>query len=417
MFAIIAIFLKYVFLNKNVYLKILNESGTYEQIKDSIYKKIDDTLSSKNIKIDIKEAIITEDDLKREADSVISGIIEYLKTGQNNVKPIDTKVYKERVSDVLYSIIGNVTERTNNDLSFNNNLQAENIAYAGSEFKLNNMMVIKEQSKVEQVSIEVEKLMAKEEAEAKVRALLKQKGLTEEQAIQKAIEKGITEEQALEILAGYGIIIDEESQGDKFQRENSNNSNSSSVQREDNTNEKYNKGASPNGEIGSTINEIPTDKNIKNPLDNIANKLLDEAGNNIEKEIDKINLNKILESSKMQKLAKTTSITYKLFWLFMILPILFIALLIIQNNKDVNASLKYIRNAFLLVGLIFLGVFFSAYALRVYTKINIDQVYFKETISYMIQHFLLVLSKYGIVSFVIGLSMYIPTIKRGSNAK
>ena len=59
--------------------------------------------------------------------------------------------------------------------------------------------------------------MTQSEAEAKVRDILKQKGLTEEQAIEKATKKGITEEQALKILAGYGITIDgkSESEGSK----------------------------------------------------------------------------------------------------------------------------------------------------------------------------------------------------------
>lgn len=412
--AVLSIFLKVVILNKNIYLNILDKTNVYEQVKQSVYDKIDAALSAKNIEYDIKEDIITEDDIKREADNAISGLIEYLKTGENNVQPIDTNVYKQRIADILHSIIDNVKKSTNKELSFNDNLQNKNIAYTGSKFKVDNMMIVNKQSQGKQDLMKVEKLMTKEEAEARVRELLKQKGLTEEQAIQKAIEKGITEEQALKILAGYGITIDE-SEADKSTTESPNNSNGSSVQSDDNVNEKFNKETSSNSEKEGTVNEMPGDKSVESPLDNIANKLLDEAGSSIEKEVDKINLNRILESNKLQKLAKITSTMYKLFWLFMIVPIILIVILIMKNNKDVNSTLKYIRNAFLLAGLVFFGIFFGAYVLKVYAKVDIEQAYLKETISYAIQYFLLVLSKYGIATFVIGLLMFIPKIRNVLN--
>lgn len=183
--AVLAMFLKVVVLNEKTYTNILNKNNTYEQVKETIYNKIDALLSAKNINYDIKESIITEDDIKREADNIISGFIQYLKTGENNVKPIDVEPYKQRVKD----IIGNIIKPTKNDLSYNSNVQAENTVCNGNELKYNNMIVYKEQSKVGQSSIEVQKLDTKSEAEAKVREILKQKGLTEEQAIQKATEK------------------------------------------------------------------------------------------------------------------------------------------------------------------------------------------------------------------------------------
>jgi len=417
MLAVLSIFVKIIILNKNTYTDILNKNNTYVQVKESIYDKIDALLSAKNINYDIKESIITDDDIKRETDNVISGFIQYLETGENNIKPIDVELYKQRVKD----IIGNIIKPTKNDLSFNSNLQTENVVSKGNELKYSNMMVYKEQSKVGQSSVEVQKLMTTSEAEAKVRDLLKQKGLTEEQAIQKATEKGITEEQALKILAGYGITIDDKSQGNQSTpkenqatAESSGNSNGSSVQGSDNTAKSSSKEASSNNQTENTINKTTADKSIKNQLDSVLNKMLDEAESSVEKELEKMNLNKILESSKVQKLALITSIIYKMFWVVMILPIILMVILIKLKGKEFNSSLKYIRNAFLVAGLILFGIFFGAYVLKVYEKlnININIVYLKDVISYTIKHFLIVLSTLGIVTFFVGLFLFIPAIKK-----
>jgi hypothetical protein len=408
--ALLSIFFKGIVLNKNTYTDILAKNNTYEQVKESIYNKIDAVLSAKNINYDIKESIITEEDIKRESDTMISGFIQYLETGQNNIKPIDSELYKQRVKD----IIGNVIKPTKNDLSFNSNIQTENTVCMANELKFDNMMVSKEQSKVGQSSMKVQKLMTQDEAEAKVRDILKQKGLTEEQAIEKATEKGITEEQALKMLADYGITIDDKSDSRKNEStsKSSDKSNSSSRQGSDITTGNPGKESSSNSQTENAVNQTPVDKSIKSQLDNVLNKMIDEEESSIEKEVEKINLNKILESSKLQKLAQITCIIYKMFWMFMILPIILMAILIKINGKDFNSSLKYIRNAFLLAGLILFATFFGAYVLKVYERFDISIVYLKDVISYTIKHFLIVLSTYGMIAFVLGLFMFIPILKR-----
>jgi len=414
MLAVLAIFFKVIVLNKNTYTDILNKNNTYEQVKESIYIKIDALLSTKNINYDIKESIITEDDVKREADNVISGFIQYLKTGENNIKPIDSEIYKQRVSDILHSIIGGIVKPNTNELSFNDNLQGRNIASIENKLEFNTMLLIKDNSKDEQDQIEVEKLMTQSEAEARVREILKQKGLTEEQAIEKATKKGITEEQALRILAGYGITIDDKSEAEvnKSSSQNSNDNQIQSKKSSDKTTGDSKKETSSNSQTENTINQIPDEKSTKSELDKVLNKLVDEAGSLIEKEVKKINMDKVLESSIIQKLAKITSIIYKMFWIFMILPIILMTILIKINGKDFNSSLKSISNGFLLAGLILFGIFFCGYALKVYEKFNINIVYLKDVVSYTIKHFLMILSTCGIATFIIGLLMFIPTIKK-----
>ncbi|MVX65628.1 hypothetical protein GKZ28_18255 [Clostridium chromiireducens] len=417
MLAVSSAFIRYVILNETTYLNILHESGTYSQIKDSVYQKIDSLLSSKNINVDIKESIVTDEDIEREVDNTVYGILEYLKTGENNVKSPDTSIYKQRISDILDSVISSVIKPTSNELSFNDNFYAKNMVSANSKLQFNEMNYVNKASKGGQDVVKVEKLMSKEEAEARVREILKQKGLTEEQAIEKARKKGITEEQALKILAGYGITIDDYEPGggsaasSTKEGNSTDSSNSQSVTENSNGGEQGN-AASSNNENQNTTSKAENNTNFKSKLDSVKNKLVDEAGKSIDKEVEKMNFNKILESSKVQKLAKITSTLYKLFWLFILIPMIIMAVLIKINVKGLNSSLKYIGTAFLISGFILVVVSSSIYMLKIYENINISQVYIKDAISNIARHCLIVLAKYGAITLVIGLFAFIPTFKK-----
>ncbi|OPJ61866.1 hypothetical protein [Clostridium chromiireducens] len=419
MLAVSSIFVRYVILNETTYLNIFNESGTYSQIKDSVYQKIDSLLSSKNINVDIKESIVTEEDIEREVESAVYGVLEYFKTGENNVKSPDTSIYKQRISDILDSVISSVIKPASNEVSFNDNFYTKNMVSTTSKLQLNEMNYVKKASEDGQDVVKVEKLMSKEEAEARVREILKQKGLTEEQAIEKARKKGITEEQALKILAGYGITIDGYEPGGgsaasstkEGNSTNSDSSNSQSVTGNSNGGEQGN-AASSNNENQSTTSKAENNTNFKSKLDSVKNKLVDEAGKSIDKEVEKMNFNKIMESSKVQKLAKITSTLYKLFWLFILIPMIIMAILIKINVKGLNSSLKYIGTAFLISGFILVVVSSSIYMLKIYENINISQVYIKDAISNIARHCLIVLAKYDAITLVIGLFAFIPTFKK-----
>jgi hypothetical protein len=408
--AILSMFLKYVLLNESIYLNIFSKSGTYGELKDYIYVKIDNVLSSKGINIDIKESIITEEDIKREADNTICGFLEYLKTGENNVKPIDTSVYKQRVSDMLNSIMDNIIKPNSSDISLNDKFQAKNMVSTKGTLQVNRMNYIKASSKGGQDNIKVERLMSKSEAEAKVREILKQKGLTEEEAIEKATKKGITEEQALKILAGYGITID------GYGPEESNNSatvpqsSSDNVTKSQDGNNEQSKEetiSNLNKEDQNAISDMKDGGSPRSKLDTIKSKLVDEAGKSIDKEVEKMNFNKIFESNKIQKLAKITSTIYKLFWLFIIIPIIIMCISVKINAKGLDSSLKYIGTAFFIAGLIFVIASSSIYYLKVYENINVIPVCLKDTIYNIANNILMILSKYGVTALVIGLLLFI----------
>ncbi|MFL0163588.1 hypothetical protein [Candidatus Clostridium helianthi] len=412
-FAIVSIFLKYVILNESTYLSIFDKSGVYAEVKDSIYKKIDNLLSSKNINFDIKKSIITDEDIKRETNNAVYGVLEYLKTGENNITPPDTSIYKQRVSDMLDTVINGMLKPSNGDLSFNSNFYVKNMAYTKSSLKGNEMNYLKKTTRDGQDTLEVEKLMSKSEAEAKVREILKEKGLTEEEAIEKATKKGITEEQALKILAGYGITIDDYGSGENNSEAttNADSNGNSKVNAQDSNGGSSKDATSSKNENQDSISAKQDNKGVKTQLDNIKNKLLDEASKSIDQEVEKMNFNKVLESSKFQKLAKVTSIIYRLFWLFIMIPIFIMAILIKINAKGLNSSLKYIGMAFLFAGLILVAVASSVYFLKIYENINISPVYIKDTVYTIVRHSLMVLAEYGAVALVMGLLMLIPTKK------
>lgn len=411
--AVLSIFLKVVVLNENTYTSILNKSNAYEQVKESIYSKIDAVLSAKNINFDIKESIITEDDLKREADNAVSGIIEYLETGENNIKPVDADVYKKRVATIVHSTISNIIKPTSNSASINDGLSIQNTASRGNKIKFNEMIIVKKKSEFGQDVLNVEKLMSREEAEAKVRELLRQKGLTEEQAIKKATEKGLTEEQALDILAGYGITIDEEPEESGVNKEASE-SNESQLDSNNSNNDKDN---NPQGKEGNEAKEDAniTNKAAKSQFDKLEDKLLEEANSAIDKEIEKFNLSKVLESNKIQKIAKLTAAIYKMFWLILSLPIVLMVMLAIVNRKHVRSGLKQIGRAFLTAGLIINIAVGGSYAFKLYEKININSAYVKSLMPYSINHFSMVLLAYGIITCVIGLLVVIPGFRKIKN--
>lgn len=449
-FSVSAILVKTIVLNKNTYVNLFNKNGIYEQVKESVYEKMDKELGSKSFDNDMKESIISEEDIRKEADNVITDVIQYLGTGDNsNILTVDTQVYKQRVHDILNDILGDVVNESKNELSFGSTIEPDNISWIDTELKfenivsnekrvqVNNMVVLKELPQNGQDYIATEKLMTPSEARSKLQSILKAKGLTEAEARQKMAEKGITEEQALQILEGYGISIDEsESSGDGTSNNSQNeapgtsNSGNSSSESTNNNREQVsgilgqgseNISGADNGSDGGSfvskiqkeiINAIMTNdgSSVEEKISKIENKILDEAGTSIDNEIQKINLNKLIETSKFEKLAKITSMFSKMFWLFMILPIIFSLILIKLNNGKLQPSLSYIGIGFLIAGLFILTIFFGSYISKFYENININTVYLKYIISVTAKHLLNALSISGIITLGIGVILLIPVI-------
>ncbi len=459
---VIAIFLRSIVLDKNTYINILNKNNTYSYIKEVIYEKMDKTLGS-SIDNNIKESIVSEEDIKKEADSLMDGFILYFETGQNNIQPIDMKIYRDRVENIIDSMLTNFPASPDEN-AYPKAIRGNNTVSKTNGLHFNNMVIIKEKSKVEQASFSTEKLMTSAEAKDRIKALLKEKGLTEAQARQKMIEKGITNDQAIKMLEGYGITIDDGTVPSQNGSSSNNNSSSSSNgakpviegdnkdtigNSNDGSNNKYSdnqevieqkienaiggEAASQNvsnadGQSGTSFKSklqeeviaavIADDgKSIDEKLNIIKDKVSDEVINKMNSEIEKLNLNELIKSNKIAYLAKITSIFYKMFWLFVLIPILLVLLIAKLNNGKKYSSLKFIGTGFIFAGIFTSLISLGIYASKFYENINIDKVYFNNVISITVKHLLSDLSIMGVVILGTGLILFIPVMKKKIKSK
>ncbi|MFW2488879.1 hypothetical protein ACN077_09930 [Clostridium chromiireducens] len=446
-FAVLSVFIKGILFNKNIYLTIFNENGTYQYIKETIYEKMDKVIGAKNVDISMKESIITDEDIKKEADNAIEGVIQYLKTGdRDEVKPADTTIYKERVKEILNTILDTSSNKSSNELSFNDTLETTNITSSENELNLrnmalrkdniqyNNMVYTKSNSKNGQDSILIEKLMTPNEAKSKVQSLLKEKGLTVEQARQKMIEKGITEAEAIQILEGYGISVDENStpsgsgaiENEKDQTSNGVNDNENKKNEASNdieNNSAVNSSESANGSnIGKSflgelqqeiLNEIANNdgSNLQEKISKIEDRAIGKIDIIIDNEMQKFSVDRLMQSNTFEVLAKITSIFTKVFWVFMVLPFMLITLLVKLNNRGLQSYLVYTGRSFIISGLVMLIIFLGAYISKFYENFNISIVYFQDIFVVTAKYFLSILSALGAVTLLIGLVMLIPVIK------
>lgn len=459
---VIAIFFRSIVLDKNTYANILDKNNTYSYIKEVIYEKMDKTLGS-SIDNNIKESIISEEDIKKEADSLMDGFILYFETGQNNIQPIDMKIYRDRVENIIDSMLTNFPASPDEN-AYPKAIHGNNTVSKTNGLQFNNMVIIKEKSKGEQASFSTEKLMTSVEAKDRIKALLKEKGLTEAQARQMMIEKGITNDQAIKMLEGYGITIDDGSVPSQNGSSSNNNSSSSSNgaksviegdnkdtigNSNDGSNNQYSdnqegmeqkienaisgEAASQNvsnadGQSGTSFKSklqeeviaavIADDgKSIDEKLNIIKDKVSDEVINKMNSEIEKLNLNELIKSNKIAYLAKITSVFYKMFWLFVLIPILLILLIAKLNNWKKYSSLKFIGTGFIFAGIFTSLIYLGIYASKFYENINIDKVYFNNVISITVKHLLSDLSIMGVVTLGIGLILFIPVMKKKIKSK
>lgn len=424
--ATLSIFVKYFVLNKDTYLNLLDKNNMYSKVEDTLYKKMDSLLGNETSE-ELKKSIITDDDVKKEANNIIDCIIDDLKTGESNLPVINTDIYKQRVSEILKSFTEYGTSSTN-DLSFNDSFQVENMVSIKQNFQINNMVVSNDASKDINTYLKFENLATRAEIEAKGREILKQKGLTEAEARKKLAEKGMTEDQVWKILEQNGYLDEGEKSDSTSSDENSSKPESDNTSAADNNTALGEKSASDNGESNNTLSEAEhnkkdnnkdnlykekvqgivssiisdNSKSFKEKLESISNKLLEEAGTAIDDEIERLKLNKLIESNKFMALAKITSIFYKMHIVFISLPIILILALIKVNRRDYKYILKSIGSAFLITGIILLLAIFGTYISKVYDAINIGSSYIKDMLIIIVKKSLTVLSISGVGLVLIG---------------
>lgn len=385
--------------NKGIYLRLLENSNTYSNIEQALSNKMVSILGN-DISENLKDSIITMEDIKKEADVVIDCIISDLISGQADIPEIDTTVYKQRIAEALNTLTG-----------FEDNIKKHKSLTTDAQIYGNNLMPVTglniEEKLVSKSNFNVSNLnnnliliniATRAEIEAKGRAILKSKGITEEEARRKAALMGITEEDVWNYLEASGYL-DEKSEDEKSsgledkkdvyidksvdssnrnttKNTDSNNEVNINIQSDesDNYNNKNDAGKVSKKKIQEIISSVMTDnsKNFDEKINEISSKLMEEADKIINTEMEKLNFSKFIDSNKFKTAIKVTSTLYNNFYV-LLLSVAVICLLIFWTNKgSFGLGFIIIGKSILLSGIIMSLIFGSVYLFKLYNHININ---------------------------------------------
>ncbi|NFE75436.1 hypothetical protein FDC27_15800 [Clostridium botulinum] len=412
--AILSTFVNLVVLNKNIYLELLDKSNAYTKVEEKLYEKMDSLLGS-NVDENIKKSIITDEDIKKECNVVLTSIIDDLKTGKNNKPIIDNEAYKTRVKETLKSIIGQDVP-SNNNLSFNNNFNIKNMSFIKDEVQGNKYEMsytFDSDNNSISSSIVLVNLASRAELEAKGRAVLKAKGLTEAQARQKLAEKGISEEQVWNMLKENGYL-DEEDSSDS--NNNSNSSQNSETNSDDikssnnNNNDSVKEQLIKNnnlysGEFKGVIDSVISDNTMtfEEKIGAISDKVSDKAGKFIDDEMQKLTLSNLIDSKLFKVSSNITSFLHKTNLIFVLISVVLIGILVKLNEGNIKLTFKNIGQVLIVVGILFILLLSGIYLFISNKGINIGPEYFKEPIVYVVNKFLTIFLDVSLVTFIIGI--------------
>ncbi|WP_242845364.1 hypothetical protein [Clostridium botulinum] len=347
--AILSTFVNLVVLNKNRYLELLDKSNAYTKVEEKLYEKMDSLLGS-NVDENIKKSIITDEDIKKECNVVLTSIIDDLKTGKNNKPIIDNEAYKTRVKETLKSIIGQDVP-SNNNLSFNNNFNIKNMSFIKDEVQGNKYeMSYTFDSDNNSISspIVLVNLASRAELEAKGRAVLKAKGLTEAQARQKLAEKGISEEQVWNMLKENGYLDEEDSSDSNNNSSQNSETNSDDIKSSNNNNNdsvkeqliKNNNLYS--GEFKGVIDSVISDNTMtfEEKIGAISDKVSDIAGKFIDDEMQKLTLSNLIDSKLFKVSSNITSFLHKTNLILVLISVVLIGILVKLNEGNIKLTFK-----------------------------------------------------------------------------
>lgn len=422
--------------NKTIYLNLLEKSNTYSIIKDELYKKMSAILGE-DISEDLKKSIITEEDVRKEADVVLDCMISDLISGQADIPEIDTSIYKERIADALKSLAG--YERiSSNDTNLTSNIQDEDLSVRPVKLSIENtnligenMIVSSNLNKKNDQQFYIINLATRQELEAKGRAILKEKGITEAEARQKAAEKGITEDDVWNYLRESGYL-DEEQESERQENNSEHNESSNEVYNnsdleaeiksetgisDTSTSDSNDENKISKNKIQKIVTSVLMDKskNFHEKVEEISLRLMEEAEKIIDNEMEKLNFSKIINSDKFITLVKIISILYTYFYMFLLLNILICIVLILINKNSFEKSIIIIGTSLLTSGIVMSLIFGFIYLSKIYGKINIinfNKAYFEPIYLECAEYFSRVSCLVSISIFLLGLVFNIFMMKK-----
>lgn len=425
--------------NKAVYLNLLEESNTYSIVEEALSNKMAAILGD-DISENLKKSIITEEDIRKEAYVVLDCVISNLIGGQAVLPQIDTEIYKERVADALKSLTGfefkvkndnNLTSSIQfndvcltsiNILEKNDRLINENMVNAGNlnNNKNNNFVLVN--------------MASRAELEAKGRALLREKGLTEEEARRKAAERGISEQDVWNYLKENGYLDEESESEDSLDidspnydtsgnPEDSSNAPSSNASNDvlsesgqaDNYN-KDNESKVSKKKIQEIVTSVLMDdnKNFDEKVNEISLRLMEEAEKIIDAEMEKLNFSKVINSNEFKAAIKITSILYNNFYILLLIIAVICLLILFINKGSIFDGAVIIGKSVFISGIIMSLAFGGIYLSKVYTyiDINLNKVYFESMFLVSAEYFSRLLCIVSIIILLVGLTADIFMMKK-----
>ena len=281
-------------------------------------------------------------------------------------------------------------------------------------------------------------MASRAELEAQGRAMLKEKGLTEEEARRKAAERGISEQDVWNYLEENGYL-DEESQSEESSdsgvqkdevsdksTDSSNSSNSTDSDETINNNVQADKSNTSNDNKNNEtkvskkrIQEIVTsvlmdgNKSFDEKVNEISSKLMEEAEKIINAEMEKLNFSKVINSNEFNVAIKITSALYNNFYVLLLLIVIICVLIFFVNKESAVNGLGIIGSSVLVAGVIMSLIFGYVYMSKVYTHIdiNLNKAYFEPMFLQCAEYFSNILCASSIIILFLGLIINICTMK------
>ena len=429
--------------NKGIYLRLLEDSNTYSNVEQALSNKMVAILGN-DISENLKESIITEEDIRKEANVALDCILSDLISGQANIPQIDTTIYKERIAEALNTLTGfeakirsdkNLTSSIqSNDMCLTpiNTVNSNDKLIGESMFNIHNLNENKNNDLI------LVNVATRAELEAQGRAMLKEKGMTEEEARRKAAERGISEQDVWNYLEENGYL-DEESQNEESSdsgvqkdeisdksTDSSNSSNSTDSNETINNNVQADKSNTSNDNKNNEtkvskkrIQEIVTsvlmdgNKNFDEKVNEISSKLMEEAEKIINAEMEKLNFSKVINSNEFNVAIKITSALYNNFYVLLLLIVIICVLIFFVNKESAVNGLGIIGSSVLVAGVIMSLIFGYVYMSKVYTHIdiNLNKAYFEPMFLQCAEYFSNILCASSIIILFLGLIINICTMK------
>lgn len=425
--------------NKAVYLNLLEESNTYSIVEEALSNKMAAILGD-DISENLKKSIITEEDIRKEADVVLDCVISNLISGQAVLPQIDTEIYKERVADALKSLTGFEVE-SNNDNNLTSSIQFNDVCLTSINVLEKNDRLINENmfnagnlNNNKNNNFVLVNMASRAELEAKGRALLREKGLTEEEARRKAAERGISEQDVWNYLEENGYLDEESESEDSLDidspnydtsgnPEDSSNAPSSNASndvlsesgQEDNYN-KDNESKVSKKKIQEIVTSVLMDdnKNFDEKVNEISLRLMEEAEKIIDAEMEKLNFSKVINSNEFKAAIKITSILYNNFYILLLIIAVICLLILFINKGSIFDGAVIIGKSVFISGIIMSLAFGGIYLSKVYTyiDINLNKVYFESMFLVSAEYFSRLLCIVSIIILLVGLTADIFMMKK-----